>query len=138
MVQLRAMPGGAELADALTSTSSRGQFGGAPRIDITVEPGAAHVEELVLAAKETAWIEARLWKDQDGADIDIELLDAKGQLLGKDTGVETGIDGVGALLEHWSETCQSVTLRVSNQGNVAGRVAVIVPQSSRSTCGDPG
>ena len=135
---LRAMPGGGALAQTLLATGSRGQFGGASRIDIVVEPGGGHQTTLQLAAGEVTWIEARLWRGAGGADIDLELQDADGAVLAADVGRQTGTEGVGALLQVWTETCQDVTLRVANAGTTPARVAILIPQSVRATCEDPG
>lgn len=135
---LRAMPEGEALAQSIIATQSRGQFGGAPRIDIVLAQEATHLAPLKLAADEITWIEARLWRGSDGADIDLELLDGEGNILAADIGETTGTEGSGALLQLHTDVCLKATLRVTNAGAGPGRVAILIPQSARSVCGDPG
>lgn len=136
--ELGAMAGGAALAQTLISTQARGQFGGAPRIDIVLEKGRSHLTELTLAAEEVSWIEARLWRGSAGADIDLELFDSDGAVLAADLDAQTGTEGLAALLQLSPKTCLEVTLRVTNVGTATGRVALLIPQTLQLSCGDPG
>lgn len=135
---LRTLPSGEALAEELLSTRARGQFGGAPRIDIVLEPQSEHVTDLRLVGGEVSWIEARLWQGYPGADIDLEMRDLNGNLLGEDQAADTGVEGVAALLEVWSDGCVEAQLRVANSGAAPGRVAILIPQSARSSCEEPG
>lgn len=135
---LRAMPGGAALAEEIVATRARGQFGGASRIDILLAPQSEHVADLRLVGGEVSWIEARLWQGSQGANIDLEMHDADGNLLGEDLAEDTGVEGVAALLEVWADACVDARLRIANSGAAPGRVAILIPQSARANCEDPG
>lgn len=132
---LRALPGGEAEVERLLATRARGQFGGAPRVDLTLAPGEIHETDLRLVAKEITWIEARLWRGSVGANIDLELVDSDGKRLTMDADLETGTEGNGALLQYAADTCLDVVLRVTNAGSGQGRVAILIPQSVRSVCG---
>lgn len=135
---LRGLSGGDALAEALLATRSRGQIGGAPRVDIVLNPGESHEIPLQLAAQEKSWIEARLWRGAAGADVDLDLRDADGTRLTADLDPQTGIEGIGAWLELLPDKCTSAILSVSNKGNAPAQVAVLIPQSRRGQCEAPG
>lgn len=135
---LLTLPGGQELAKTIIATQSRGQFGGAPRIDVIVAQGEVQQTDLTLAANEITWIEARLWRGSGGANIDLELMDMQGNIVAADLDKGTGTEGAGALLQVWTEICMDVTLRVTNAGTAEGRVAILIPQSVRPVCENPG
>ncbi|MEM1234001.1 MAG: hypothetical protein AAGH70_07725 [Pseudomonadota bacterium] len=128
------LPSGAELASALTSRAARGQLGGAPRRDFVLAPGATREVAFLLADDERSFIEARLKRGSEGADIDLMLLGEAGTALAKDVGPETGIPGVGALIMHLPEVCARVTVSVSNAGAAPAEIALLVPLSARQTC----
>ncbi len=131
---LRALPGGERLAAQVLATRARGQFGGTPRIDLTLGPGQTHQAPLRLVADEITWIEARLWRGADGADIDITLRAQDGTVLAQDSDPGAGTEGAGALIQFAPQSCLDVTLQVINAGTGAGRVAIMIPQSLRTTC----
>lgn len=135
---LREMPGGVALMEDLLANRARGQIGGARRMDVLIGPGQSHEAKLVLVAAELSWIEARLWRGANEADIELDLIGPDGATLAADRGPETGIEGVAALLDVWMETCTNVTLRVTNTGASEGRVAIFVPISPRQDCEAPG
>lgn len=135
---LEEMPGGPDLLEAVLATRSRGQLGGAARLDLTLDPGQVHDLDVVLVAAELTWVEARLWRGSGGADIDVALTGKDGLALAADTGPQTGVEGVAALFDVWVDTCTHATLRILNAGDGPGRVALFVPQSTRPKCEAPG
>lgn len=135
---LQTMPGGPELLETVLASNARGQLGGAARLDLVLDPGQAHEVSMVLVGAELTWVEARLWRGSNGADIDVELTDADGLALGADSDPATGVEGTAALLDVWVDTCTPATLHVRNVGKSPGRVALFVPQSTRAQCEAPG
>ena len=131
---LAALDGGRVLADALLAEASRGQLGGAPRRDFVLEPGASQSISFTLVNGERAFIEARLKRGSDGADIDLTLLDADAAKVAEDAGPETGVTDIGALIIHVPTACEDVTIVVTNRGDAAGDVALLVPLSPKQSC----
>lgn len=136
--ELAVMPGGPDLLEAVLASNSRGQLGGAARLDLELAPGEAHEVEVVLVGRELTWVEARLWRGSEGADIDVVLTGTDGTGLAADTQPQTGVEGIAALLDVWVETCTRARLRITNAGTAAGRVALFVPQTTRPNCEAPG
>lgn len=128
------MEGGAALAEALESRGSRGQFEGAPRIDFMLEPGETRSIEMTMVAGEDAFVEALVFQDFDGADIDLTVTGPDGQVLASETGEDTGIPGFGTFVQFWPEVCLDVIVAVENNGSAAGKVTVLAPMSFRDRC----
>lgn len=131
---LREMEGGASLAEELENSASRGQLDGARRTVVTLEPGETHIQPMTMVARESAFIEARLWRDSEGADIDMRVLGPSGETIADDGGPDSGIPGVGTFVEFWPETCVAITLEIVNRGDRSGRFAIRAPLSLRDTC----
>ena len=132
--ELRSMKGGAELAASLEAEQARGQLDGARRTVVRLGPGETTAVPMTMVARENALIEARLWRDADGADIDIQVRGPDGELIAEDTGPETGIVGYGVFVEFRPETCLAISLELTNKGTKAGRLAILAPLSLRDTC----
>lgn len=135
---LRDMPGGADLLGTVLETGSRGQLGGAARLDLLLAPGETHETDVFLVGSEVTWIEARLWRGSGGADIDVELVGSDGTSIAADISPQTGIEGIAALVDVWIDSCVNATLRITNAGGSQGRVALFVPQSPHQDCEAPG
>lgn len=131
---LKALEGGASLADQLASLSRRGQIGGAPRRDIVLMQGETYREDIQVAPDEAAFVEARLKRFSGAADTDLRLFWENGALIEEDLGPETGVLGVGNYLEFWPEACASVRIELTNRGQGTGYVAILVPQSRQDAC----
>ena len=132
---LEGLDGGAALAADLRATASRGQLGGAPRQDFTLAAGEERALSVLLVPHERAFVEARLKRGSEAADIDLRVTGPEGALLAEDTGPETGIFGVGALVSHFPESCMPAIITVANTGTTAAEVALLVPLSPRQDCG---
>ncbi len=134
LAELRAMDGGAVLADQIEADRSRGQLDGSKRKVVTLGAGETHVEPMTMVAREPALIEARLWRGFEDADIDIEVLGPEGAPIAQDVGPETGITGIGAFVEFRPETCLAITLEITNRSNTEARLAILAPLSLRDIC----
>lgn len=134
LTELRAMDGGAVLADEIETERARGQLDGAKRKVVTLSAGETHVEHMTMVSRESALIEARLFRGSEGADIDIEVLGSDGSDIAKDLGPETGIPGIGVFVEFWPESCLPISLEITNRGTREGRLAILAPLSLRDTC----
>lgn len=134
MVALRGLPEGKDLADGLSNFVARGQIGGAPRVDLVIAAGEAHSQTIRLMSQEPAFVEIRLRKGSDLADIDLQILGPDQKLIVADEGPETGRVGYGNLVEFWPEACVEVTVDITNRGDGDADLVLLIPQSLHTTC----
>jgi hypothetical protein len=134
---LRALPGGAALARGVLEERARGVAlgGGNSRIELVLNPGETHFETLVMAAREPALVEVRLYRVSVGADADLTVRDKDGGVLGRDTGPQTGIVGEMAFVEFTPETCLAVEIQISNAGDAPAHMVVLAPPALGQGCG---
>lgn len=133
---LSEMDGGPELLDRLRSLAPRGQIGGAPRQDMKIPAGDTRKLTFEVMTQEPAFVELRLKRASGDADIDLWVMSQGGAVIGKDVGPETGTRKAGNFVEFWPTKCENITLEISNNGPEVADLAVLIPQTSKTTCVD--
>lgn len=137
LTALRAMPEGEALAREVVQERARGVAlgGGNSRIELILNAGDVHIETLVMAAKEPALVEVRLYRGSIGADADVTIRDATGQVVGRDVGPLTGIVGEMAYVEFTPDACLSVEVQITNAGDATAHMVVLAPPALGQGCG---